>query len=652
MILGIGGLFNRQGHDFRPDELFGLSHDSAAALVRSGTCLAATEEERYNRDKHSLRFPVNAIQAVLDTAGASIHEVSEVAYYFEEGYVNATLAELTAMNPARQFDDARRQVIDALEDSTGRRFDPNCIQFVEHHLAHAAGAFYDSNLESALVLVTDGNGERYGTSIYRGSVSGLEPVARYGRDQSLGHFYSTITKFLGFGLFDEYKVMGLASWGRTDALRDDLAGLYCLKSEGNYSLDYKAVFQYLIDLGLRPRQEGQAVEQVHKDIAAGCQQIVETITTHILDYWIPKVGSANLCLSGGVAQNTSLNGVLLDRLDIDTIFIPAAAYDGGAPLGAAIARDVEINNIVAPTQYSTTPFSGAGLGSRPHIKQCLERWHGEISFTELNESDCIESAVSCISAGGVVGWAWGNSEFGPRALGNRSILADPGSATSRDRVNSLIKKREDFRPFAVSVLESESNRYFDFGRVRANMEFMSFVVRASSIGKELLPATTHVDGTSRVQTVRDGNGLFARLLSSLGRRTGTSAVLNTSFNNSSEPIVQSADDCISTFLSDDLDLLILDGIVVERRKERLFENNTVTIELPTVYSLAASLVDQSFVYELVPTVRPDKGVAISEAVVSVIRSGGEVVWSDLSPDLQRELLAAWRRRSLRIMPAC
>lgn len=651
MILGIGGLFNRHNTDFRPDELFGLSHDSAAALVNSGECLAATEEERYNRDKHSLRFPTNAIHAVLNSAGVAIGEVSKVAYYFEEDYVDASLAELTAKNPNRKFDSARRQLIDALADSTGRNFHPDSVHFVEHHLAHAAGAFYESNLESALILVTDGNGERYGTSLYLGDISGLEPIARYSRKQSLGHFYSSVTRFLGFGLFDEYKVMGLASWGSRSAFRDDLADLYRLGPHGSYTLDHSEVVSKLVDLGFRPRQAGDPVEQVHMDIAAGCQQILETVTTHILDYWIPRTGSKNLCLSGGVAQNTSLNGALLDRLDLDTIFIPAAAYDGGAPLGAAIVVDTETSNVVAPKRYSATPFSGASLGTRQRVRESLDRWRAEVRIEDLTETDCIERAVSCISSGGVVGWAWGNSEFGPRALGNRSILANPRLASSRDRVNALIKKREDFRPFAISILESEGSLYFDFGRVPANMEFMSFVVRTTQLGRELLPATTHVDGTSRVQVVRDGTGLFAQLLSALGKSTGVAGVLNTSFNNSSEPIVQTPDDCVSTFLSDDLDLLIIEGFAISRRDKELFSGTSVSVKLPDFYSVGARLVGQSFEYELAPTVRPDKGLIISDSLVSIVRSGGDVEWSNLSAELQSELLSAWRRRALVVLPA-
>jgi carbamoyltransferase len=440
--------------------------------------------------------------------------------------------------------------------------------FVPHHMAHAASAFFASPFEEAAVLVVDGMGEWPVTSLYRGVGNRLEPLGQIDFPHSLGFYYSAFTEYLGFNPFDgEYKVMGMAAYGEPrfeaelgDVLRLEDGGRHRLNLRYfNFHRDYGRTTWYsprmVETFGPLPSSTEQP-EQHSIDLAASVQKRLEDALFHLVDYLYERTGSRNLCLAGGVALNSVANGKIVRRGPFEHLFVQPAANDSGTALGAALyARHCTLG------QQDREPMQHVYYGpeyATDEIEAMLQ--HSMLAYEEVEEP--AEVAAELLAQGKIVGWFQGRMEFGPRALGNRSILADPRQATMKDRINAAVKFREPFRPFAPSVPEERSDDYFeDIG----GSPFMLRVTQVRPGMGEKLPAITHVNGSARLHTVsRDCNPLYYDLMERFGSKTGVPVVLNTSFNVRGDPIVCTPKEAISTFFNSGLDALVMDRFLLRK----------------------------------------------------------------------------------------
>lgn len=563
-VLGISGLFATARDDYPSDVGPPFFHDSAASLVIDGEAVFAIEEERLNREKHSNKFPVMSIRASLEHAGLSVDDLDAIAFFFDEHFVDSELYRLSIDRTHGRFTPSRDLIVRRIREEFDEAVSPNKIHYVPHHLAHAATAYVDGGFETnPLVAVFDGNGEAEGVSFYRSSEGGLHHLRSYPKEHSLGHYYAAITKFLGYREFDEYKVMGLSSYGDPSRFVDLFKTLYSVDDMGHYELRLQDLATRLLGAGLLPRDPREPIGREHMDVAAAAQAVLEEICQRLIRYWITQSGAQSLCLAGGVAQNTKMNGILV-AADVADVFVHPAAHDAGSALGAAyVVSDRLRQEPLKPRRLSTISLGPAI--TRSDTVQALHQWD---AYVEVDvAADASQFAAERIALGGVVGWAQGRSEFGPRALGNRSILGDPSRPEMRDRINTLVKKREDYRPLAPAVLEQDIERLFQAPTGNHDYRFMGIVLPVRPEYRERLGAVTHVDGTARVQAVRDDESdPFARLLHHLGDLTGLPVTLNTSFNNNHEPIVQSARDVLACLMSTALEEVVIDNVVVRKTR--------------------------------------------------------------------------------------
>lgn len=648
-ILGISGLFTTEDNDYDPTNFYQRSHDATACLIDNGTTLAAVEEERLNRDKHTFRFPREALKACFDVSGTHPSEVTRIAYYFGEEYMGSRLDKAAALDPQMTALPLREQLRQRVNETLAFDYPSEIFRFLPHHDTHAASAFYDSGMERALVVVSDGNAEKDGISVYEASDNGLKLIRTYRRQHSLGHFYTAITRLVGYRNFDEYKVMGLASFGNPQVYRDSFDDLYSLGEEGSYELDYEAALEALLRAGHRPRRADEPILQAHKDLAASAQEVLERISIHIISYWLKITRARNLCLAGGVAQNTSLNGKLLRLRELDAIFIPPAAHDGGAALGAAMLAEQEQLPRRAPHRYSSTAYLGCSIGTDEQIKDRLDSWAQYVTYEQTTDTEAV--AARAIAANEVVAWVQGRAEFGPRALGNRSILADARPAANRDRVNLLIKKREDYRPFAPVVTIEDASRYFDLAQVSADHSYMGFVVPVRSECRTLLGAVTHVDGTARIQTIHKKQNLrYWKLLKEFEKQTGTPVLLNTSYNNSAEPIVQTINDAIATFITTGLDRLFIGDFQVMRRDDVLTPLLSAEFEMMPFCTLVDRIGRTSAETGIYRTAFPNQIYQVSEQAAAWIRGSDRCDSAIADDDLMAEIWSLWDRRLIRVLP--
>jgi len=549
--------------------ILGLScfyHDASAVLLSNGNLIAAAQEERFSRVKHDWRFPSRAVTYCLEEAGISIHDIQLIAFYEKpflkfERILETFLA--TAPRGFRGFIDAMpswlkqklwiRHTIHKELGYTGK------ILFSEHHMAHGASSFFLSPFDEAAILTIDGVGE-WATASYgigNGNTITLTHEMRF--PHSLGLFYSTITSYLGFKVNDaEYKVMGLAPYGNP-AYYDLIAQeLITINNDGTIKLNLEYFsFQYgkmmfnskLEDLfGVPRRQPESPLTEEHFNIAASVQQVLEDIILKMARHVHEVTGSVNICLSGGVTLNCVANGRLLREGPFENIFVQPAAGDAGCALGAAYLAwhhhlgkqdRYHLNNLFLGPSYTDDDIENF-LNNTGH------------EYQKLNRDALIGEAARLLAKGKVLGWFQGRAEFGPRALGNRSILADPRRSDMRDIVNQKIKFRETFRPFAPAVPLEDAQKYFDIGIASP---YMLFTVPVTT---DSIPAVTHKDRSSRVQTLKqEDNRLFYDLLNEYGRITGIPVLLNTSLNLRGEPIACSPEDAYSCFVRSGMDCLVL-----------------------------------------------------------------------------------------------
>lgn len=563
------------------------SHDSAAALVQDGTVVAAAEEERFTREKHTKAFPGHAIQACLDVAGATHKDVEAVALFVDPRLQAALplvnlrhcFPEGIALIPhALKWLRKRRQTA-RLASQRLRQAGMSDLLYVRHHLAHAASAFLASPFDCATVVVIDGRGEYETASIFRGEGSTLKKLHSVHYPHSIGYLYSAATRYLGFvPQSDEYKVMGLAAYGADTFVSHAEQLAWCDRQTGQIRLNLeffdhqrcgglarRHFTRRFSDLFGPPRDPDAPLTQRHADVARAIQRLTEGLVCAYVQYAMSAAHSADVCLAGGVALNCVANAAVVDRLQVRNMFVPPAANDPGAAIGAALATASRLHD------HETCPrafMSDARLGpdiTDSDVNAALLRLGSE--YIIETPSDVAAAAASLLHHGSVLGWCDGRMEFGPRALGSRSILASASDTSTRDRINRAIKKREEFRPFAPVVRAASAHDYFDVQNEAALMyPFMLATVNVHQSARCLIPAVTHVDGTARLQVVPEPQrDRFAALLSAYERLTGVGVLLNTSFNVAGEPLVCSPSDAVDTFIRSGLDALVLKQTVVRRR---------------------------------------------------------------------------------------
>ena len=550
-------------------------HDAAACLVRDGLPIAAAEEERFSRQKHDVRFPEHAIAYCLSVAGIEPADLDGIAFYEKPArkleralQIGKQYGPCSSASVAAQFPLLINEGM-SVELTVRERLNfHGPVYFSEHHLSHAASAFFVSPFEEAAIITVDGVGEWATCAQFAGCSASIEKLREIHYPHSLGLLYSTLTAFLGFKVNDdEYKVMGLASYGKP-RFRAEFDQLVELHSDGSFSLSLP-YFTYMYDsermygaelqrlLG-PPRRSGEPIEERHRDIAASLQAVTEDAMVALARSCRSQVASANLCLAGGVAYNCVANSKVVESSGFKRIFIQPAAGDNGAALGAALWASHEVLSLPRhPSEHNTL------LGPVFGETEILERLNAfDVRFTRLDEDALCRRVASLIHNDLIVGWFQGRMEFGPRALGGRSILGNPCSPDMKDILNARVKFREEFRPFAPAVIEEAASKYF---QLDGPSPFMLLAPRVHPERAAEIPSVAHVDCTARVQTVSAiRQPLFHRLLKSFAELSGVPILINTSFNVQGEPIVCTPDDAIKCFLGTDIDFLAIGPFLVSK----------------------------------------------------------------------------------------
>jgi len=547
-------------------------HDSSACIVRDGELLFAVAEERISRIKHDARFPQLAVQACLDFAKVRPADIDEVCLgwqpigqlYRHDLSLYAAgrwpLTYLNFLNSTRYFVSMWHQGSGA--NRFGQRFGTGKTRFrhVDHHLAHAISAYSFSGFDDAAIVVMDGRGAWEATSIWRGSNGRIEHVLTINWPNSLGLFYAEFTGFLGFTPnADEWKVMGLAPYGKPgvdlSCFLEPGAGPYRVHTDrltGNGGGPYSG---WPVSLG-SPREPESDISDLHKDIAYAVQDMCEIAMMSVVRLALEKTRIRNLCLAGGVALNSKANGKILTSGVVDNLFVQPAASDDGVALGAAFAPFLD-----GGQRLPLKPMRHAYLGPSfddDTIETALKTY--KIRSTRL--SDPAATAAELLCHGKILGWFQGRMEFGPRALGSRSILADPRYPEMNAKVNNAVKFREWWRPFAPSFKKEAAPEFLESAW---DSPFMIVTAQVRHEKRSIIPSVTHVDGSARPQTVeKEINPLYWRLIDEFGKRTGVPVIMNTSFNLRGEAIVHTPTDAIRTFFSSGMDALVLGSFLVEK----------------------------------------------------------------------------------------
>jgi len=583
-------------------------HDSAAALVRDGQPLAAAQEERFSRKKHDARFPINAVNYCLSEAGVSLTELDHIVFYdkplvkFErlletylayapDGFRSFVAAMPVWLKEKLFLKDLLKKELAAVGQCKVNELPP--LLFTEHHQSHAASAFFPSPFERAAVLCMDGVGEWATTSVWVGEGSSLNPQWEIDFPHSLGLLYSAFTYFTGFKVNSgEYKLMGLAPYGEPKYADLILDKLLSLKEDGSFRMDMR-YFNYANGLtmtnrrfdelfGGPPRQPESPVTHREMDIASSIQAVTEEVVLRLGRSVHDETGADYLCLAGGVALNCVANGRLLREGPFKDIWIQPAAGDAGGALGAALS--VWHEYLDKPrTVNGADHMSGAYLGPRfsdDQIKTYLDSVNA--SYVKLDDLELMPRLADALEQENVVGWFQGRMEFGPRALGGRSIIGDPRSKAMQSVMNLKIKYRESFRPFAPSVLAERVSDYFEIDHTSPYMLLVApvaeqirtpmseaqqqlFGIEKLNVPRSEIPAITHVDYSARVQTVHaETNPRYHNLIRHFEQRTGCPVVVNTSFNVRGEPIVCSPEDAYRCFMRTEMDYLVLENFLLAK----------------------------------------------------------------------------------------
>ena len=578
-------------------------HDSAAALLKDGEIIAAAQEERFSRKKHDHAFPTQAINYCLQEAGIATDQLDLVVFY-EKPFIKFNRILETYLHTAPR---GLRSFLMSMPLWIGQKlWIPDLIKksllykgtllFAEHHESHAASAFFPSPFKDAAILTMDGVGEWATSSIGRGHGNQIELLAEQHFPHSLGLLYSAFTYFTGFKVNSgEYKLMGLAPYGEARYRQIILDELVDLKEDGSFKLNMH-YFNYLSGLtmtnrhfarlfGAPPRKPEAPLTQREMDLAASVQAVTEEIVLRMAGHVKKETGQKNICLAGGVALNCVANGKLLRSGLFDNIWIQPASGDAGGALGAAFLAHYHVLKAKRPVSQGRDFQKGSYLGpafSDKQIEAYLQKVRAR--YDRLEEDTLIETTAHLLQQGKVVGWFQGRMEFGPRALGNRSILGDPRDPEMQQKLNLKIKFRESFRPFAPSVLLEDAPEWFEIDRPSPYMLITAEVHPAKrrpvkdeqnlkglerlKVQRSHIPAVTHVDYSARLQTVSEqDNPLFYRLLKAFKTKTGCPVLINTSFNVRGEPIVRTPQEAHACFLRTQMDVLVMGHFMLQKDRQ-------------------------------------------------------------------------------------
>ena len=599
------------GENVRVLGISAFYHDSAAALIEDGRVVAAAQEERFTRRKFDSGYPRHAIAYCLEQSSVTLGKVDRIAFYdkpflkFErllETYLSFCPRGFTSFRMALPLWLREKLFQKSLLVDELKTHEPNFdwgdrLTFSEHHLSHAASAFYPSPFDRAAVLTLDGVGEWATTAAALGDGRNLAIHKEIHFPHSLGLLYSAFTYYAGFRVNSgEYKLMGLAPYGTpryAQVIRDHLIDL---KPDGSFrlNLDY---FDYCTGLtmtnrrfetlfGGPPRAPDQPIEQKHMDLAASIQSVLEDSILRLTQDIARETRCANLCLAGGVALNCVANGKILRTGNFEGLWIQPAAGDAGGALGAALATYHLLDGGVRVAPDAVDGMSGAYLGPQFDQPQIEARLAGVgARFATVSQDEMLQSTATALADGKAVGWFQGRMEFGPRALGNRSILADPRSPTMQKNLNLKVKYRESFRPFAPSVLREHASEWFDLAvdspymlmvadvaerhrRTISATEDSLFGIDLLNVPRTSIPAVTHVDYSARIQTVhRETNRIYHELITRFHALTGFPILVNTSFNVRSEPIVCTPEDAVRCFMGCDIDLLVIGNSILRKAEQ-------------------------------------------------------------------------------------
>ena len=550
-------------------------HDSAAALLKDGRVIAAVEEERFSRKKFDDGYPKMAIDWCLNECDISPEQIDSVAFYdkpilkFErllDNYIAvAPRGMYSFLDTIPKWLHKRLWIKNEINNHL-KSFNGNII-FPEHHMSHAAYAFYTSEFDESAILTIDGVGEWTTASFGIAKNNKIQLTNDIRWPHSLGLFYSAFTYFLGFKVNEgEYKLMGLSSYGKPkyyDLIKENLIDV---KNDGSIHLNMK-YFAFTYDkvmtnknfaqlFGIPPRKEGQKTEQIHYDIGASAQKVLEDVMLKMVNHIYLKTKMKNLCMSGGVALNGVANYQILKNGPFDNVHIPPSPGDGGSAVGCAQYLYFVHNNKkrIIENNHSKLIQENVYVGpsyNDEYIIKFLDS--NNIKYEKFEKQSLLKKTAQLISTGNIVGWYQGKMEWGPRALGNRSILADPRNASMKDILNEKIKHRESFRPFAPSVLEEYASDFFD---IDIPSPYMLIVAKVKK--PEIIPAVTHVDGTGRLQTVsNDANPLYYDLINEFYKITGVPVIINTSMNVMGEPIVNTPEQAFQMIVKTDMDCLVM-----------------------------------------------------------------------------------------------
>jgi|TARA_B100000959_G_scaffold281280_1_gene344978 carbamoyltransferase len=591
-------------------------HDSAAAIIIDGKIVAAAQEERFTRKKHDSSYPFNAIEFVLNYTNLKLNQLDFIVFY-EKPFLKfeRLLETYLAFAPSgfksfcssmpiwlREKLFQKKMIFNKLKTHDNSFNDVNKIYFSEHHLSHAASAFYPSPFEDAIILIADGVGEWATTTVAIGKGNKLEILKEIHFPHSLGLLYSAFTYFTGFKVNSgEYKLMGLAPYGKPKYKNLILDNLIDVKDDGTFKLN-QSYFKYATGLrmtnekfnklfGQKPRNpKNEKLTQFHMDVATSIQSVTEIILLKLTRSLFNEYKIPNLCLAGGVALNCVANGKILKDKVFKNIWIQPAAGDAGGSLGAALGVwHIELNKN-RKTNNNKDSMMGSYLGpeySENEIVKFLK--HEGAKFEICDENKIVEKTCSSLKEGKAIGWFQGRMEFGPRALGNRSIIADSRSTTMQKNLNLKVKYRESFRPFAPSITSDDVSEWFNLDCESPYMMFVSnvdqkkcikmtkdeeklFGIDKLNIKRSEISAVTHVDYSARIQTVhKETNLKYHKLISEFKKRTGCPVIVNTSFNVRGEPIVNTPKDAFDCFMGTELDILVIGNcfLVKENQNQSL-----------------------------------------------------------------------------------
>jgi len=586
-------------------------HDSAAALVVDGKIIAAAQEERFSRKKHDSKYPFHAVEFVLKKLNLKLSEVDYIAFYEKPFLKFERLLETYVAFAPRGFKSfsmsmplwlreklfQKKMLFNELKNHDINFNDINKIYFSEHHFSHAASAFYPSPFTEATVLTLDGVGEWATTTVASGSENKLEILKEIHFPHSVGLLYSAFTYYIGFKVNSgEYKVMGLAPYGEPKYKNLILNNLIDLKEDGTFRLNMK-YFDYATGLKMTNKyfsslfgapvrdSKKDAITQFHMDIASSVQSVTEEIVLRLAKSLSKDYDSKNLCLAGGVALNCVANGKILKEKIFDNIWVQPAAGDAGGALGAALAlwhKELDKKRLVQKPDAMQGSYLGPSF-SDSEIENDLNKLGA--NFNKYSEKELLEITAKELSNEKTIGWFQGRMEFGPRALGARSILADPRSEKMQKNLNLKVKFRESFRPFAPSINREELSNWFELDSDSPYMLFVSnvnksirkemteeekklFGIEKLNIKRSEIPAVTHIDYSARIQTVHEKtNPKYYKLIDSFKKITNCPILVNTSFNIRGEPIVCSVEDAYKCFMGTDLDILVCENFILYKEKQ-------------------------------------------------------------------------------------